>query len=213
MLGVVLGVGSVLAVGLVALVGRARALRIEIVDMTGLAPASKRGKRSRPVDAVVLHQMAFSRGSDINRYRNVTAHFIVVPDGTVAQLHPITARLPASNGFNARSVAVEFAGNLRAANGNWWEPETYGRNELTPAQAESGRRLLRLLNSMGIRYVFAHRQSSAKRGNCPGPEIWSLVGQWGLEQLGMSDGGRGHAIGDGKPIPDVWRTYNINTNT
>ena len=210
MLGVVLGVGSVLAVGLAALVGRARARRIEIVDMTAVAPASKRGKRSRPVDAVVLHQMAFSRGNDVGRYKNVTAHFIVVPDGTVAQLHPIAARLPASDGFNARAVAVEFAGNLRSANGNWWKPDRFGRDELTPAQAESGRRLLRVLEGMGIRHVFAHRQSSAKRGNDPGPEIWSSVAQWGIDDLGMSDGGQGYAIGGGKPIPAAWRTYRTN---
>ena len=70
-----------------------------------------------------------------------------------------------------------------------------------------------MLHGLGIRYVFAHRQSSAQRGNCPGPEIWSSVAQWGLEHLDMSDGGHGYAIGDGKPIPDAWRTYSISPNT
>lgn len=207
MLAAILGMSSALAVGVVAWLAHGRANRVEIVDMRAQATASKRKKRSSPVDAVVLHQMALSRGSELHRYRNVTAHFIIVPNGTVAQLHPIAARLSASNGFNGRSVAIEFSGNLRSVSGRWWEPERYGRNQLTQAQIDAGRRLLRALHRLGIRYVFGHRQSSASRGNDPGPEIWSSVGQWAIDELGMSDGGSEFAIGDGKPIPDAWREY------
>ena len=202
-----LGLSSLLTtVGLVWWI-RDRAVQLEIVDLRHLAPASKRSKRTRPVDAVVLHQMGFSRGSDLSRYHKVTAHFVIMPDGRVGQLHPLSARLPASNGFNARSVAVEFAGNLKAANGNWWNPDTHGRNTLTNEQIESGRRLLELLRRLGIRFVFAHRQSAANRGNCPGPEVWGSVGQWGIAELGLDDGGSTYAIDDGKPIPDAWRTW------
>ena len=113
MLPLVLGISPLVTVGVV-LWARSRSTRLEIVDLRHLAPASKRGRRSRPVDAVMLHQMGFSRGSDLHRYLNVTAHFVVMPDGSVGQLHPLSARLPASNGFNSRSVAIEFAGNFAA---------------------------------------------------------------------------------------------------
>jgi N-acetyl-anhydromuramyl-L-alanine amidase AmpD len=157
------------------------------------------------VDAVVLHQMGLSRGNDLQRYRQVTAHFVILPDGRVAQLHPTSSRLSASHGFNGRSVAIEFAGNLRSTNGQWWRPETYGRDTLTDAQIESGRKLLRVLESQGVRFVFAHRQSYSQRGNDPGPEIWASVGQWAIDTLGMSDGGPGYVVESGQPIPDEWR--------
>jgi hypothetical protein len=131
---------------------------------------------------------------------------VILPDGRVAQLHPTSARLIASHDFNDRSVAIEFAGNLRSTRGQWWKPETYGRDTLTAEQIESGRKLLRVLASQGVRSVFGHRQSYSGRGNDPGPEIWGSVGQWAIEMLGMSDGGPGYAVGSGRPIPDEWRT-------
>ena len=210
MLEVALVVSPMVVLGLGALWAKARASRLEVVNLCAIAPAEKRRKRTRPIDAVVLHQMGFSRGSDVQRYSRVTAHFVVMPDGSVAQLHPTSAKLSSSHGFNDRSVAIEFAGNLRSANGNWWRPETYGRDRLTAEQVDAGRRLVRQLHRAGVKYVLAHRQSSADRGNDPGPEIWSSIGQWAIDRLGMSDGGPSYAIGSGKPIPDAWRRFNLN---
>lgn len=153
--------------------------------------------------------MSLSRGNDPSRYVRVTAHFVVLPDGTVAQLHPLGDRLLASHGFNERSVSIEFAGNLQSTNGKWWRPETYGRDTLTAAQIDSGRRLLRLLAGLGIRHVFGHRQSAAERSNDPGPEIWSAVAQWGVDHLGLDDGGPDYAIESGRPIPEEWRTFSL----
>ncbi|NVB37229.1 N-acetylmuramoyl-L-alanine amidase [Pseudenhygromyxa sp. WMMC2535] len=205
MLELVLGLSSVLASGVVMAWARARANTLEVVDLRAEAPASKRQVRKATVDAVVLHQTGFSRGLDPIRYRKVTAHFVVLPDGTVVQLHPVSARLSASNGFNSRSVAVEFVGNFRSVQGGWWKPEKYGRNTPSAAQIRAGRQLLRELQRVGVRYVFAHRQSLETRGNDPGPEIWHAVGQWAVTALGMSDGGPGYAVGTGAPIPDAWR--------
>lgn len=210
MLGVVLGLSApVVAFGLATWWARAQAVKLEIVDLTSKAPTRKRSKRSRPVDAVVLHQMSFSRGNDLQKYLEVTAHFVITPNGTVGQLHPMSARLDASHGFNGRSVAIEFAGNLQATTGDWWSPETHGRNQLTTAQIEAGRKLLNQLTLHGVRFVFGHRQSYVERGNDPGPEIWSSVAQWGISKLRLSDGGPAYAIGSGRPIPAEWRTYTL----
>jgi N-acetyl-anhydromuramyl-L-alanine amidase AmpD len=210
MLGLALGVSSAVAIGYLAWWGR-QSSKLEIVNLCPIAPASKRSKRTAPIDAVVLHQMSLSRGDDLLRYKLVTSHFVVAPNGGVAQLHPLSARLSASDGFNGRSVAIEFAGNLRSVDGKWWQPETYGRDTLTAAQIESGRKLLRELASQGIRYVYGHRQSSGSRGNDPGPEIWASIGQWAIDTIGMTDGGPHYAVDSGRPIPDDWRTYKLDT--
>jgi hypothetical protein len=209
-LSIVLGMSPIVTLGAVAWWAQTRGGgRLEIVNMVGEAPVSKRSRRTKPVDAVVLHQMGLSRGNDVRRYLQVTAHFVILPNGRVVQLHPMSAQLIASHDFNYRSVAIEFAGNLRSTRGQWWSPETHGRDTLTAAQAESGRKLLRELGKQGVRFVYGHRQSFIQRGNDPGPEIWASVGQWAIDTLGMSDGGPGYFVGSGKPIPDEWRTTGV----
>src|SRR5687767_6871541 len=120
---------------------------MKIEDRTQVANKSNRkGVRDKKkIYALVLHQTAFSRGSDPTRYDNIPVHFVIVPDGRVVQLHPITAHLWASNGFNARSVAVEFVGNFPNTRGKCWKPETYGCHKLTKAQVAAGRALVEYL--------------------------------------------------------------------
>ncbi|MFV8755736.1 N-acetylmuramoyl-L-alanine amidase [Nannocystaceae bacterium ST9] len=191
--------------GLVALALARRARSLRVLDLTRDAPASKRLERACKVDAVVLHQTGFSRGLDPKRYLKVTAHFVVLADGTVLQLHPLAMKLWASDGFNCRSVSIEFVGNFKSSDGKWWKPEEYGANHVSVEQIEAGRELLRALKRVGVRFVFAHRQSSASRGNDPGPDLWANVGEWAIERLGFSDGGPGYVVDAGHPIPDAWR--------
>jgi len=181
-----------------------------IEDRTHLTPRKKRVKSRDPatVKALVLHQMAFSRGNDPSRYDNVTAHYAILPNGRILRLHPVSALLYASNGFNTRSVAVEFAGNFPSTRGKCWEARRFGCHTPTPEQIEAGRFLIRhLIREIGLTYVYAHRQANPNRENCPGPDIWFHVGQWAVENLGLSDGGPDYKIGNGKPIPDSWRNW------
>lgn len=183
-----------------------------IIDLTAKTPNDRRKGTRGPgvVDALVLHQMAccFRPRNPLERFRTIVAHFAITADGRILQLHPTSALLWASNGFNRRSVAVEFAGNFPNTRGRWWQGDRFGRNQVTQAQIDAGRRLIRHLRStLGIRYVFAHRQSSASRDNDPGPDIWFHVGQWAIANLGMSDGGPRYKLGTGNPIPDAWRTW------
>jgi len=65
--------------------------------------------------------------------------------------------------------------------------------------------LLHVKGSLGVRFVFAHRQANyPTKANCPGPHIWYNVGQWALGR-GFSDGGPGFHVAGGAPIPDTWR--------
>ena len=184
------------------------------------------------IDAAVLHQTAFTRGNTPELYLTINAHFVVLPNGLILHLHPIEANLWASNAFNDVGIAIEFVGNFPTEKGVWWEGNTYGRHTPTRDQINSGRDLLRhLVNAVDIDFVFAHRQgyvSEARltgpdpfrselrqgsvsspqvnqRSNCPGPDIWYGVGEWGLANLQLSDGGKGYKLADGDPIPDSWR--------
>lgn len=181
-----------------------------VEDRTAFSLKSRR-KGQRPVSqvyALVLHQMAFSRGNDPRKYDRVNSHFIILPNGRIIQLHPISAYLWASNGFNRRSVAVEFAGNFPSVRGRCYKPEKFGCHRVTTEQIQAGRYLIRYLQKkIGLTHVLTHRQSSAQRQNDPGPDLWYHVGQWAIDHLGMHDGGPGFKIGSGNPIPDSWRTW------
>jgi hypothetical protein len=178
-------------------------------------PAKKRHLRRHRdpslVKGLVLHQMAFSIGNDLRRYDNVTAHYVIMRDGQIAWLHGHDIWLPASNRpFNDTTIAVEFAGNLPSIRGRWWKPDKHGAHQLTPWQVGAGRFLIQhLVDTKVITHVFAHIQAGGpNRSNCPGPDIWSSVGQWAVEKLGLDDGGPGFvARPSGLPIPDAWRTW------
>lgn len=191
--------------------------KLRMVDLTASAELTDRAARhTRKRDpsrvyAAVLHQMGFSRGNDPSRYLRVTANYAILPNGLVLYLHPHSTRLPQANGLNSGSVGIEFAGNFPSVRGGWWYPK--GRegdpayeNRPTKAQIEAGRALLaHLRNQHGFTHVLAHRQSSATRGNDPGPEIWYGVGEWAKQQLGMTDGGDDFKVGNGNPIDPRWK--------
>lgn len=182
-----------------------------IIDRTAHSPKSYRIGKPRDmkkVYALVLHQMAFSRGSDPTKYDKVKSHFAILPDGKILQLHPASALLMASNGFNTGSVAVEFAGNFPNTRGKCWSAEKFGCHKVTKEQIESGRFLIQhLRRTMGLTHVLAHRQSSGTRENDPGPDIWYHVGQWAIDTHGLKDGGPGFKVGTGNSIPELWRTW------
>jgi peptidoglycan hydrolase-like protein with peptidoglycan-binding domain len=185
----------------------------KIIDLTARADKSNRkGQRDpKTVYALVLHQMACcaNRKDPLNSYLKIGSHFAILRDGRILQLHPVSALVWASNGFNNRSVAVEFAGNFPNTRGTWWKGDQYGKDRVTPAQVEAGRYLIRwLVKSMRLTHVLAHRQSSGTRENDPGPDIWYHVGQWAVDNLKLRDGGPGFKIGDGAAIPDAWRRWN-----
>jgi hypothetical protein len=182
----------------------------DIVDLTAKTPPAYRikNRKSVRIDTVVLHQTSFSRGNLPELYLSVHAHFVVMPDGRILQLHPVEKYLVASSAFNEDAISVEFVGNFPDERGHYWRGDQYGRHTLSPDQIDGGRDLVRYLNeTYNIGFVFAHRQGEKEnsRGNCPGPDIWFNIGEWAVRELDMSDGGKGYTEGYGSPIPDSWR--------
>jgi hypothetical protein len=164
-----------------------------------------RDREASKVTGIVLHQMGFNRGNEIEKYFPVTAHFVILPNGVLGWLHKFEESLYSSNFLNPTTIAVEFAGNLKDDRGIWWKGIKQ-QDALTPEQVQAGRDLLLFLrDSFGIRKVFAHRQAHQKKTNCCGPEIWSNVGEYAIRELGYEDT-RDQTFGHGTPIPKTWRT-------
>ncbi|MBD0377986.1 MAG: N-acetylmuramoyl-L-alanine amidase, partial [Flavisolibacter sp.] len=165
----------------------------------------------RKVYAFVLHHMAFKRRSrktgkysDPESYLSTGAHFCILFDGRIIQLHPFSRMIWHGHCISPRSVAVEFEGNFPNIKGKWWidkEAKFPDKDVPTQQQYEAGRFLASYLKIvLGTTHILAHRQSSKDRENDPGPDIWYNVGQWAVEKLGLSDGGPTFKCGDGNPI-------------
>lgn len=185
-------------------------LRDEAKPKPGAINKSRTPRKASQIDSVVLHQMAFSRGADLRKYLKVTAHYIIMNDGQVGQLHNRSTYLNASNGFNRRSIAIEFAGNFPDIHGRYWKPRnksSWMKNVVTQKQINAGRYLLKYLKKKNpnIRFVYSHRQSSGIKSNDPGPDIWRGVGEYAIRKLGYDADSRDHVIGTGKSIPKTWR--------
>lgn len=173
----------------------------------------------RTLTALVLHHMAYKakdkKGNFSNpeTYVKVGAHFCIMMDGRIMQHHPVSRFIWHSNDTSPLSVGVEFEGNFPNEKGKWWyqkdekgKPIKINEDLPTAAQYDSGRFLLQYLKLIfNLRHVLAHRQSSATRPGDPGPDIWYNVGEWGLKNLGIQDGGKDFKVGDGATIPDSWR--------
>ncbi len=202
-----------------------------VKDKSGTIIYYKRQKSESPreraaIDSIVLHHMAYNRGNNTSLYIKVGAHYIVTSDGQIAQLYDDLDYLNASNYLNPRSIAIEFAGNFADERYNWWKdmgkPKAHppippmpipDRCYLTPAQIRAGRCLLATLKARlpGIKYLFAHRQSSLDREGDPGPDVWFNIGEWALSNLNLlpsthfvtTDKKTGKPTG--RPIPETWR--------
>jgi hypothetical protein len=172
----------------------------------------------RKIFAFVLHHMAFKRWnpktkgySNPESYLSTGAHFCIMMDGRIIQLHAMSRMIWHGNCASGGSVAVEFEGNFPNIKGKWWinkESKVHDKDTPTQAQYDSGRFLTSYLKTvLPLTRIMAHRQSSKDRENDPGPDIWFNVGQWAIEKLGLSDGGDKAKCGDGNPILPAWRTW------
>lgn len=182
-------------------------------DVRALTPEDNR-RPARPwsqITGITLHQTGMYRFS-ARAWPKVKAHMGVHHDGSVYWIHPLESRLPASNGFNRDTVAIEVAGNFLR---NEDDPRSYwkmggGPSTLAPEMVEGLRRAIRFITAEVERHggritnIHAHRQTNRNKASCPGEAIWKAGGVWAQRELGLSDGGPGYVRGDGLPIPPYW---------
>lgn len=143
-------------------------------------PALYRGPRWEPLrecTAIVLHRG--HTGGDIARYfatatrelerRRVSAHFVIMRDGTVIQCVPLTHRANhAGAEWNARSIGIEHQGPIDAP--------------YTEAQARASELLIAsLCSTYPIGVIVAHSAIAPDRRRDPGPYPWARLERLGVE--------------------------------
>lgn len=186
---------------------------LEMIDLRAKAPKDQilRMRTLEEVTAVVIHQTSFFGWKDTNPlWPKIKSHFVVRRDGRVQiNYDPEVRMTTGSNSANKFCVTIEHEGNYPNSNGNFYKPEKFGRSYLAdaPNQVAASRKLIAALHSFcpKMTAIFAHTQWAADRANCPGPDLWLAIGEWGLQNLNLTDGGPGWHYEGGHPIPGSWR--------
>jgi hypothetical protein len=177
-------------------------------------------RRPEDVDAIVVHQTAcdFLGPYRYRRALNVAAHAVAYRDGVAILTCPPAWYMNGGNGLNPRGLHLECVGLLSGLVDVDDTPQredldtTWQRRAATVLDdraIESYWAGLRALVESGrkwgapLRYLFAHRQSSATRRSDPGEGIWRALAPWAEEHLGLVTMPR-HVVGDGRPIPREW---------
>lgn len=180
----------------------------EYANRMGRDRAEGRIRTRAEITGIVLHSTGRQQFRNSEGWvRNIRANFIIPASGTILYCHHVLEERSSSNGLNRSTVPVEFIGNFRMTNGNWFQrsPHVGHNNMPTPAQILAGQRLIRFLKyCYGITEVWAHTQASQNREDCPGMDIWGNVGQWAINQNLLTEGDGSHLPGN--PIPNQWRT-------
>ena len=188
----------------------------------------RRGKVSErtpdQVDTLVVHQTAvtFGRGRYPTRHHralDVACHALAFNDGVVARAAPLAWYVYHGNGFNARSVGLEIEGSFP---GLMDDPTTPAREDLRTHWGDESRMtpvtdLLvdtafaaiedlvwrATLWGADLRYIVAHRQSSATRRSDPGEQIWKEVVLPAADAFGLVMRPK-WIVGEGRTIPKEW---------
>lgn len=203
---------------------------IEVLDWTKRAAKTiynktKRVKRTRYPKVnlsrrrvfVVVHQTAFEWRADNPYWHKVTAHYVILPDARVVQLHPHWCKLIASNMADVRpamSINIEIAGNFEAIDGSgkFFKPEKFGRGRATDAQLAALRLLIPEIKRRAkvekweIAGVIPHISAHAGKTQCPGSRVWAVAEKTAID-LGLPIPGRKLIwTKRGGYIPDAWRS-------
>jgi N-acetyl-anhydromuramyl-L-alanine amidase AmpD len=162
------------------------------------------------IDGIVVHQTAcvFSASGtqiraaegnrDLARHRRalgVACHALAFRDGVVVLANPLRWYVWHANRLNARSLGLEVEG--RYPGDPWTQQQANATALALLALVREGRD-----EGMPLRYIWAHRQSSATRAGDPGRDIWRLVVEVG-RGLGLETQPE-MKVKSGQTIPPEW---------
>jgi N-acetyl-anhydromuramyl-L-alanine amidase AmpD len=182
----------------------------------------KQRRGARPwgqITGIVLHQTAVLLGPNPTRWHDIAAHVGIPQDGAVILINPLDQLIWHANALNKSTVGIEISGNFEGVDGDastYWKPGG-GPHRATDEQIAAARSVVgwicREIAAQGgsVRYLFAHRQASSDRRADPGSRVWQEVALWCQQQYALSDGGPGHAVGSGYPIPREWDSRRTET--
>jgi hypothetical protein len=184
------------------------------------------------VDGITIHQtgvlysvndrqIAAANGDErlalANRAKKIAAHAVSF-DGFFTKTYPLEWYIYHGNGLNRKTLGLEIDGLYP---GLLDKPETVELEHLTSIwkgtatdlidrRVKSARAALRYLVDEGrklgmpIKYIYAHRQSSATRRSDPGEELWrKVVEEYAVPELGLETRPT-FTTGSGRVIPDDW---------
>ena len=167
------------------------------------------------IDTICLHQMACAGPGGWQRWRDLAIHYVILRDGTAAWLYDPDTLLWHGHSWNPRSVGLEIEGwyaGVEEDLSTLWVPQGASRGRrrsqaLAPGQAEAALQAIHhavaVVAAHGgrIRYVAAHRQSSATRQSDPGELIWREIALPAMDALGLKTA---PTLSGGRPIPEAW---------
>lgn len=182
--------------------------RGSVARRRGTAGLTRTDRSPSAIQAIVLHQTAgafflpparnaYPASSSMNfevrsrhRIDRITAHFVVINDGTIFYTHDVEYRLNSISG--SKGIDIEFAGRFNRT------------SRLSRAAITAGRGLIQALKTAipSISHIHPHGQLQRidrqgqcggetdnvcdKLHSCPGPDIWVNVGEWAGRRLGLT---------------------------
>lgn len=167
------------------------------------------------VTGICLHQAAVDLGEHPERYDTGGAHVFITRGGAVIWEHDWDTWVCAANGWNDGTISIEVSGRYCGVEGDrstyWRNPERpeHEPQYLTPESALALEQTIRWVHDDvaarggSITKLVAHRQASASRRSDPGEAIWKAAAPIAAE-FGLTSGGPGFKLGDGRPIPREW---------
>ena len=224
-----------------------QSMPVSMVDMRDVPGNQKRRglpRSLRSITGITLHQTAtcFLLDKDfdkparversIERASKVAVHNVVLRNGDSVWCAPYDHEMPqAQRVFNKTDVGVEIDGWYAGVDGDdktFWRPASRPDRQpmdLTDEQVEAAidtlRFIIKTVEAAGgqVRYIHAHRQTSASRRSDPGEQIWKRIAVPIMKEFGLSYGGPDFYVpnkedevesgvwttrGPGLPIPKEW---------
>lgn len=123
-------------------------------------PVTRPKDYGREINRIIIHCTATSQSATVEnilkyfkntlKWRNPGYHYIIAPDGTVSNTHPLGKIANGVRGFNRDSVNISYIGGKH-------------EDDRTQAQKDSMRRLVKMLrrpSNLGLVEVVGHRDMS-----------------------------------------------------
>ena len=180
------------------------------------AGKKRKGKRKwKDIKGITLHQTAVQFGNNVMRFKNISAHIGVTPNGKVVLMNDLTWKVWHGNSFNSHDVGVEISGAFAGIEGEertFWKPKSKPNRKpesVTVSQVKASLAMIEwVIDTVAehggkVEYIHAHRQSSLMRTSDPGSKVWKEIALEAKKRFGLVDGGADFKSG-GKPIPKEW---------
>lgn len=203
-------IARVLAAGRVAAPG----LPLGFIDARDLHPGASRLRRRGwgRINSITLHQTATcyvlpgaTMGqvhTAVRRVAKIGVHAVVLRTGHAVLSNDVIWEVPQAQWFNTKGIGIELDGWFEGIEGRpetLWQPEGHTRRPMAeePAQTAAALALIdyfvELVGANGgqIKYLNAHRQTSATRVSDPGGMLWRTIAIPAMKKHGLTYGAEG----------------------